>query len=379
MTHESKVEKKEYVLNTRHLGLLFHRATSAALLQAKAKKELRKLPASETLVFEACAKDARTLLNPKQVLAAKSKTILRGRYNRTRLLNSKLPSKSANFEWKKRRVVRSTQPTSPRCKTPKSVQKLRNVDGYFKKMNEVLNFVYGVSKSNERFLNEADARAKYRFQPTGAPNPTEKLRSFIEELENYQDKAVISFLSPQLLNLLPQRPLDPDSQNVLSPNMLSFQDEGMLPLPRLLQMSTSDHCETLEWLDLLMEMTGGTRMLTSLMQRFGDHMTKVEEEIHPRVRRAHAHDQKFLRLDSLTHEEQRRELEEHGYARMNKQQMEMIYGKEARPEADDGQPFEYRADELTERAFENEIRQIARMTEEKFLRMSKQTAVPAKE
>lgn len=64
-----------------------------------------------------------------------------------------------------------------------------------------------------------------------------QLDEFVSRLESFDDRAVVSVLSPKLLNLLPQTPrLDPESKNWLSPTMLSFQDEGMLPLPRLLQV-----------------------------------------------------------------------------------------------------------------------------------------------
>ncbi|KAI6236278.1 hypothetical protein M3Y95_00140600 [Aphelenchoides besseyi] len=427
--HDEKVKRKEFVLNTQHLDLLFHRATSAALLQSKAHRELRKLPQTERHVYEGCAKEARTLLNlakcVRHVLDRRDELLsvnrtndsecsdsdnidgnwltslvrsiyyrwqcpvkttdsvhttssirtvddrrrfLRERYNRTRLLTPKTKPKSANVNWRRKRRKRSSQPKSSRCQTPKHIQMLRNVSSYFNKFNEVLSYVYDISKSNEKFLNEANLRVKYPSH--GMADPTEKLREFASELESYSDKAVYSILSPKLLNLLPQTPLDRESKTYLSPNLLSFQEEGALSLPRLLQLSTSNRCESIEWLDILIHATGASRMLESLTAKFSEHMAQIDQ-IHPRVRRAQEHDRKFDRLRRLSNNEQLQHLETHGYARLNSNQIDLVYGpKGFAEELENG--ITYNPDELTT-DLESTIRQIAQMTEEDFIRQSKQT------
>lgn len=72
-------------------------------------------------------------------------------------------------------------------------------------------------------------------QPRGE-SPYEQMHRQLEELEQYDDRGVVSVLSPKMFNLLPEGPADPESKRYLSPNMLSFQDEGFLPLPRLFKV-----------------------------------------------------------------------------------------------------------------------------------------------
>jgi hypothetical protein len=62
------------------------------------------------------------------------------------------------------------------------------------------------------------------------------------------------------------------------------------------QMSTSSHCETLEWLDLLMHMSGAGKMLNTMVDKFGSHMEQVETEIHPKVLDSKVHEKKFERF-----------------------------------------------------------------------------------
>lgn len=98
-------------------------------------------------------------------------------------------------------------------------------------------------------------KIEYRERVPPKYSPLRQAREFAEKLETFEDRDIVNILSPKLLNLMPENPMDANSKNWMSPNMLSFQDEGMLPLPRLLQMSISDHCETMKWIDLLMDMT----------------------------------------------------------------------------------------------------------------------------
>jgi hypothetical protein len=59
-----------------------------------------------------------------------------------------------------------------------------------------------------------------------------QLEQFVHELENKE----LSFLSPKILNILPGKQ-NPGPQRLFSPTILSFQDEGLVPLPRILSVS----------------------------------------------------------------------------------------------------------------------------------------------
>lgn len=93
-------------------------------------------------------------------------------------------------------------------------------------------------------------------------------------------------------------------------------------------MSTSDHCETMKWIDLLMDMTGAHKMFHDVDSMFGKFMGEVEESFYPRIKQVEVHDKKFERLQQLTTFEQQRRMDEHGYVLMNEDQLRIAYGKQ---------------------------------------------------
>ncbi|KAI6196116.1 MLt-TeN (Mlt-10) related [Aphelenchoides besseyi] len=272
------------------------------------------------------------------------------------------------------RSKRSVADISPRCNVSTNVQTLRDLQRQFDKMNHVVRYLYNVTKSNQKFLEEVDLKIDFRHRPTGPDSPLAKAREFAEELETYDDKSVVSILSPKLLNLLKSQPDDPDSKRWLSPNMLSFSDEGMLPLPRLLQvcnqnllqLSTSSHCETMAWLDLLMDLTGAKRMFDHIDGMFGPFMKEMEHKMYPRVQEVQKHDEKFDSLHILTSSDQQKELDAFGYVKMNREQMKIAYGPRGLIQ-DHGTP-EFSQNIDPEQVFEEDIRELAKMSESDLMR-----------
>ncbi|KAI6184775.1 hypothetical protein M3Y97_00632600 [Aphelenchoides bicaudatus] len=283
---------------------------------------------------------------------------------------------------------------SPRCLVPENVDMLRTVRRQFEKLNHVVKYFYNVTKSNQKFFESVDMKVEYRDRTPSKHSPLVQAREFAEKLESFEDRDIISILSPKLLTLMPETPDDPGSKRWLSPNMLSFQDEGMLPLPRLLQasylkqltgwggpnskkpwrcrapdMSTSNHCETLKWIDLLMDMTGAKRIFAETNNLFGKFMGEVENTMYPRVKEVEVHDGKFERLQQLNSWEQAKQMAEQGYAVMNEDQMRIVYGKEGIMASANGTEFAQNED--FEQIFENEIRILGKMTEKEFLNAHK--------
>jgi hypothetical protein len=95
-------------------------------------------------------------------------------------------------------------------------------------------------------------------------------------------------------------------------------------------MSTSDHCETMAWLDLLMDMTGANRLFSEVGGMFGKFMNEVEETMYPRVKDVEIHDRKFNKLQELTSWIQKKQMDDHGYTTMSEEQMRLVYGKEGK-------------------------------------------------
>ncbi|KAI6227650.1 hypothetical protein M3Y99_01226600 [Aphelenchoides fujianensis] len=366
------------------------------VVQGKAKRELASLPPEERVIFEECWRGGKNVLQLAKCVAA----VLDAR-DRLRLHDAPPPADprcaddDAQGGWlmgvfralrrlwfhvefpsqpppprryfQRKRINRRSLPdVSPRCGTPANVRTLRRLQQQFHKLNHVIRYLHSVTKSNQKFLEQVDMKVDYRSRPTGEDSPLAQARRFAEQLESFDDKNVLSILSPKLLNLLPQDPEDPDSKRWLSPNMLSFADEGMLPLPRLLQLSTSDHCETMAWLDLLMDLTGAKRMFDHIEGLFGPFMRDMEQRMHPRVQEVEQHDQKFESLQKLTTLDQERELDVFGYAKMNADQLRIAYGREG---LIDAPTADFSRDAEADRIFEEDIRALSRMTEADLIRV----------
>ncbi|CAD5221483.1 unnamed protein product [Bursaphelenchus okinawaensis] len=229
----------------------------------------------------------------------------------------------------KRREIRPPPPAYPvskRCEVPHNVGLLRNVQSYFDKMNHVIRFTYKMGKHNERFFKEMNENVAFQNRPPNGKSPYEEMQKMMQQIEEFDDKGVISILSPKLFNLMPDQP-DPESKRYMSPNMFSFQEEGFLPLPKLFRMSNSDECETLKWLDLMLDFTGGTRILNGHMERLGEHMKTVDSTLYPRVLETEKMEEHYDYVHSFSTDEQKKQMKSEGYAPLNAKQLELMYGQ----------------------------------------------------
>ncbi|KAI6193471.1 MLt-TeN (Mlt-10) related [Aphelenchoides besseyi] len=315
--------------------------------------------------LRATRRDHKIVLNQK---AAEIKRPIQLHRLTTRLKSSihQIPTTlPTSYQQRKTVNKRSVPEVSSRCTVPSNIKSLRQLQQQFDKINHVIRYLHTVTKSNQKFLEEVDLKVDYKNRRADVDSPLNQARKFAEQLESFDDKNVLSILSPKLLNLLPQEPDDPDSKRWLSPNMLSFSDEGMLPLPRLLQLSTSSHCETMAWLDLLMDLTGAKRMFDHIDSMFGPFMKEMEHKMYPRVQEVQKHDAKFDRLQSLTDLNQKQELGLFGYAKMNEEQMRIAYGQNGIIET----PPDFPPNSDADRIFEEDIRTLAKMTESDLIRL----------
>lgn len=90
----------------------------------------------------------------------------------------KLPLHNSTKEM--RRNKRSIRDISPRCLTPKSVKRLRTIRSQFVKLNHVLKYIYGVTKSNQKlvFITQLQCFFK-RVYKLEAKNPFKTYKSRI--------------------------------------------------------------------------------------------------------------------------------------------------------------------------------------------------------
>ncbi|CAD5221641.1 unnamed protein product [Bursaphelenchus okinawaensis] len=373
--------RKGYTLNAGHLDLLYKRTAITALLKARAKQELQHLPNTEAVIYKQCENAAATpvqlaqcvrklirdgsrtkysekstenwlqqaILNtetlfPNQdekakrhakpvfsrpVSAAKARHVnqhrLRIKYRGAK--NLKYNGDEADLKAKPFRHKRAIQArpvfkasTSPRCKTPDNILNLRKVEKYFDLGNYCMKYLKDIGAMNSEFLDNF-MPVSFREHSDAKNTPIGQLRSIVQKL----DTQSVSFLSPKILNIMPQQNDNPAQTRIMSPNLLSFHDEGLLPLPRLLKLGNSDECETQEWINLLMDVSGASNKLNELLEKFNDHMQHVSTDLFPKIKELERQDKLWHLMKESISDDQKRHIERFGYAKMSAKQMEMVY------------------------------------------------------
>lgn len=91
--------------------------------------------------------DRKSQLNKAALLESKSSRLRRLGFIQP-LRIEKLSTQQIDQKRVSKRSIRSD--ISPRCTVPKNVEKLRSVRNQFEKLNHVLKYIYGVTKSNQQ-------------------------------------------------------------------------------------------------------------------------------------------------------------------------------------------------------------------------------------
>lgn len=77
----------------------------------------------------------------------------------------------------------------------------------------------------------------------------------------------------------------------------------------------------------MLDFTGGSKMLLSHIDKFGDHMKTVNDVLFPRVQQTESVETHYEKVYSLSTDEQKKEMDKFGYAALNKQQSDLMYGE----------------------------------------------------
>ncbi|KAI6176107.1 MLt-TeN (Mlt-10) related [Aphelenchoides bicaudatus] len=382
-----KLERKSYELKTDQLEQVYRRAAIISLLKAKANFELTKLPQTERILYQECQQGAETPVdlakclkrllhqrerNQAQVviqsqldeqpfalrseenwLSSMLKFAMQNPLNETttttvqpqtaqhlptlsqprdplrykRILRIKLNqkfrhAKKLKFQGEDLTPKRVRQPTSPRCKTPKNIDMLRRVEKYFDSANECLRYIKALGLDNSNFISSMFPII-YKNRKPGDESAATQLKSVLDQADSG-----FSFLSPKILNLLPIKKEASDGKlSFLSPTLLSFHEEGLLPLPRLLRLSGSNACETQKWIDLIMTMTGASRKLNQMLNQFESQMKTLQNDVLPKIKKFQEQERLIRKINETFSTDQRSSMRKFGYAQMNGEQLDLVYSE----------------------------------------------------
>lgn len=108
--------------------------------------------------------------------------------------------------------------------------------------------------------------------------------------------------------------------------MLSFHDNGWLPLLQLIKMGVQNDCETINWMEMTMKIVGVTKVINEVNIQLEPHMKYIEEILYPRIVKLKEDSAKYDRLEETLTSRQKKELMSIGYTEMNTIQRLIIYG-----------------------------------------------------
>ncbi|KAI6208725.1 Moulting cycle MLT-10-like protein family-containing protein [Aphelenchoides besseyi] len=355
-----------------------------SLLKAKAKFELEKLPFVESVVFNQCSSTAtssnslaecvRRLINERkrreihrqqlsdfystqqfnennrnvQNLTVNRKLVsanhfdsksyfetkiqrLQSRKRNLRLLGRYRHSTRILFNGKANQRKRRSANAIPECsQLPSNVEKLRKIEEYFRIASDCAVYARKLERKTERLLNRLNVSVRYQNRNSPSSSTERQLQSLVDDFNS----RTLSLLSPKIMNVIPTNSKQDGQSKFFSPTLLSFHSsDGLLPLPQLLKlfksqslkMSTTSECETIRWLDLLLEITGGARRLDDFLRLAGPQFKRLNEGVLTKVKEVHEMEE--MLENSLTFTQKSR-LKRFGYTSMTVKQLQFIYSNQ---------------------------------------------------
>jgi hypothetical protein len=108
---------------------------------------------------------------------------------------------------------------------------LHKVEKYFEVANECMRYMKKLGLDNSNFLSSLFP-VLFNSRRPGSDSAANQLKNVVDQAESG-----FSFLSPKIMSLLPTKKEASDGKlSFLSPTLLSFHEEGILPIPRLLKV-----------------------------------------------------------------------------------------------------------------------------------------------
>uniref|UniRef100_A0AC35FPY4 Uncharacterized protein n=1 Tax=Panagrolaimus sp. PS1159 TaxID=55785 RepID=A0AC35FPY4_9BILA len=133
-----------------------------------------------------------------------------------------------------------------------------------------------------------------------------------------------AILSPRILPFMPSHD---KRRKLISPTLLSFNNDGFLPLPQILKSTQTDKREQEAWLDMLLDISGTSKKLEVLVKKLDPTIKYYEEQVYPAIRKMEILEGRYELMKNELSDEQRYNIANNGYAFLEPDQLRLIYGK----------------------------------------------------
>uniref|UniRef100_A0AC34GY21 Uncharacterized protein n=1 Tax=Panagrolaimus sp. ES5 TaxID=591445 RepID=A0AC34GY21_9BILA len=133
-----------------------------------------------------------------------------------------------------------------------------------------------------------------------------------------------AILSPRILPFMPSHD---KRKKFISPTLLSFNNDGFLPLPQILKSTQTDTREQEAWLDMLLDISGTSKKLEALVKKLQPTIEYYEQKVYPAIRKMEELEGRFEIMQDGLSNDQRHSIANDGYAFLEPDQLQLIYGK----------------------------------------------------
>nr|CAD2163385.1 unnamed protein product [Meloidogyne enterolobii] len=403
--------KQNYLLSIDNVDKLFKRAAIFTMLKAKARASLPEVPQVERILFNQCLSEYKQeQLTPViyakcLVKLIKAKNRLKDAYRMTEenkeraippQINQRRIQRFHHFYsiWRKRKGnkliklrklnKRNKRSISTRTlfankmdfELPKNIRNLRILERYGRTLKHCKRFISTMNERNANFL--ANLLPNVRLTPNSANTPsnldglqaqieqfTKQLTTSISEGKSKEDTN-LSFLSPRLFPLYPRKKklktpknnnfinnLNSNISQLLSPDIFAFHNQT-LSLSNLFPLEVIGQKEQIEWLDLLINITGMNKILDHLVNQLNPELSQLETKILPAIKQIETKEGEWGKLKASLNNKQIEMINKLGYTYLFDWQQKIIKINENN---------NWNTVENAENALEEKIEEIAKLGE----------------
>uniref|UniRef100_A0A914CC90 Uncharacterized protein n=1 Tax=Acrobeloides nanus TaxID=290746 RepID=A0A914CC90_9BILA len=265
----------------------------------------------------------------------------------------------------KRAVLKGTVSMEKAAHKMSNLQKLKILKEFTEMQQHAQEFTKRINSDNSNFLRKHGFPFVYDTQKAKNLSFAEDVIDLINgylKRANMTEMNGLSLLSPRIMPLFSK--YDNDKRpGVLSPTLLSFQKDGFLSWPSILQILTgSNKIDRDAWLEVILEASGGDKALDKTLNILEKDIKEMKEKVYPTVLEMEQMESDWAHMSYLHNHKQKRSLDKYGYTFLEPKQIELAYKNRFTPshelnltEYANLSPYE------RERQLEEDIRNIAKL------------------
>ncbi|CAD5220804.1 unnamed protein product [Bursaphelenchus okinawaensis] len=252
------------------------------------------------------------------------------------------------------------KPAKIKSQMPETFLKLEKVKSYLKKAEYCRKFMNNLSRMASDYFQSLNHTTIFENRP---PPVFSAFEQFVNLFENSQAFKRLSILSPRLFGLFPKE--KNNGPEFLSPELLSFHDDGFFTIPSIIQNFAITQSEVYEWTDFLMKLTGAAQQIDDILTSNKDEIDFIENVAYPKIKSYEDTVAKYSNFKNSFSKFQQNQLQKHGYTFTTSTQSKFLYGETS------GTVKDYEDSTQKEEKLEKKIRELAKMDKNSVLEAEK--------